>query len=320
MDYLVWNADTPQGFYIINNLRLRGDDVTAVTIGDGKGDIYIHPDTNYVSGIDFCVYLSEYGGYDGVFYIVDHDRVYSDFTGDVQEILHLEVPTVVVMDWEMYNGVKRGNLPIHTGTPTFPDTFRGISKVWIKDTMEQANKEFRFPISVLIYPTALSPFSLDEAERIAAEYYLPQKIFEVLEAFKTGENVRVHRGDLRVHYDIIHRSDIAKSALELMDKKYDGVHMVSSNKIYTLEEILEILYGRLIGADMIKLPETSVEVLRKRRSIENYDTYIDMVYMWSEENYTPQFFLEDILDEIIRVYNLTESSSEIVDRVLLHLI
>lgn len=320
MEYLIWNADTPQGFYIINNLRLRGDNITAVTIGDGKGDIYIHPDTNYVSGIDFCVYLSEYSGYDGIFYIVDHDRVYSDFTGDVKEILHLELPTVVIMDWEIYNGVKRGNLPVHTGTPTSPDSFRGISKVWIKDTMEQANKEFDFPISVLIYPTALSPFSIDRAERIEAEYYLPQKIFEVLEAFKTGENVQVHQGDLRVQYDIIHRSDIARSAIEIIDNNFDGVHMISSNKIFTLEEILETLYGRLVGVECIKLKNAPIEVLRKRRSIENYDTFIDMVYMWSEKNYSSLFSLSEILDEIIKVYNITENSNQIADKVLLHLV
>lgn len=317
MDYLVYNADTPTGFYVIERLKNEGKTVLGVTIGDGKGDIYIHPDTNYVSGIDFCVYLSEYGDYEGVYYIVDHDRIYSDFTGDVKEILDLETPTVVIMDWEPYNGVKRGNQPIHSGTPTSPDNFRGISKVWIKNTFERASKEYDFPISILIYPTALSPFSLAKEERIQAEYYLPQIIFEVLEGFKTGMRVPVHRGDLKVHYDILHRSDIAKSAFRLFEMGLEGVHMISSNKVYRLKEIIEILYGRLIGADYILLENTSIEVLGKRRVIENYDTYIDMVYMWFKDDFKLLYSIEDILDEIIRVYNMIESSNEIIENILI---
>ncbi len=48
--YVVWNADCPTGFYLINRLILSKRKVLAILIDDHdpSTELYIHPDTTYV--------------------------------------------------------------------------------------------------------------------------------------------------------------------------------------------------------------------------------------------------------------------------------
>jgi len=289
-------------------------------IGDGEGDDFFHPDVMYSDPTDRPIETFKSDNFDGVFYLADTYRIYHGFAKDVHALFYLEIPIVAIIDWEIYNGVKRGNLPVSPATATRPDTTRGVSKVWIKDTLLLASKKTSVPISVMVTPTVLSPFQLTRRIRKDAESYLPQKLFEILEGFKTGNLVKVNKGDLRVVYDIIHNTDVAQGALDIFFKGLKGFFMLSSNKFHTLEALLEIFYGRLVQSVPIKFEDTGIIVNKRRRSIENYDTTIDMITLWSEAVYSTWFPLDEIFDDIIQVHLNVNKDYEISQRVIVHLL
>lgn len=318
MKYLIVNADTPTGFYLINRLTLRGDEFNAILIGDGHGDDFIHPEVNYTDPTTKELYRFKNIYYDGIFVVCDSHRLYNDFVDITYTILSFDLPIVAIFDWEMFNGVKRGNFPISTATSTSPDSYRGICKVWIKDMFLHAGK--RKPISVMITPSVLSPFHLTKTIRQDAEYYLPQKLWEVLESFKTAEPVEINKGDLRVIYDIVHNTDVAYAAIDLFDREVHGYFMLSSNVFLRFNEILEIFYGRLIQSSPIKFENTGMIVKNKRRTLENYDTSIDMVWLWSDIIYNTEYKLEVIFDDIIHVILNSHKDYDIAEKVMMHLI
>lgn len=315
MRYLILNADTPTGFYLINQLTNKKHDVDPIIIGDGEGDNFIHPQTTYYNPADINLYSLKSNNYDGIFFIADTHRIYAGFADRIYALFYFEKPIVAIFDWEIYNGVKRGNFPVSTATSTKPDNFRGISKVWIKDTLLHASKTMNFPIGVIVTPTVLSPFHLVESIRKDSEYYIAQKLWEAIEAFKTGEFIKVNKGDLRVIYDIVHNIDVAKSAIALIQEKGDGFFMLSSNIFLRFNEILEEFYGRLIGSPPIKLEDTGIEIIDRRRSIENYDTTIDMVYLWTDIVYNSKLTLRKIFDDIIQVLLNSEKEYQIAQNV-----
>lgn len=320
MKFLIINSDCPTGFYLINRLMLQGEDIDAIIVGDGKGDNFIHPHINYYNLSEKNIYTFRSNNYDCIFYIADSHRLYSNFIEDVYAILNFKTPIVAVFDWEIFNGVKRGNFPVSTATPTRPDNFRGICKVWIKDTFLHASKITNIPIAVMVTPSVLSPFHLTEIVRKDADYYLAQKLWEVIEGFKTGESVEINKGDLRVIYDIIHNTDVAQGMIDLYQKRRTGYYMLSSNVFLRFNEILEAFYGRLVESNPIKLKDTGVEIKNKRRSIENYDTTIDMVSLWSDVIYHTVFPLDVIFDDIIQIMLSTQKDYEILERVMTHLL
>lgn len=316
MKYLILNADTPTGFYLINLLKKQNKNVDAIIVEDGEGDDFIHPNTIYFNPTEIELHTLKGNDYDGIFYVADTHRLYVGFVDKIYALFYFEKPIVAIFDWEMHNGVKRGNFPVSTATPTSPDNFRGISKVWIKDTLLHAGKVMNFPISVMVTPTVLSPFHLTESIREGAEYYLAQKLWEVIHAYKTGKPIIVNKGDLRVVYDIIHNVDVAKSAIDLIERQESyGYYMLSSNIFLRLSEILEEFYGRLIGAPPINIDDIDMVVKQRRRSIENYDTTIDMVHLWTDIVYNSDYTLRKIFDDIIHVVMNVEKDYQIAQRV-----
>jgi len=316
--YLIVNADTPTGFYLINRLMLRNDEYDAILIGDGYGDNFIHPEVNYTDPSTKELYRFKNIPYDGIFVVSDSHRLYEDFVTLTYTILSFNIPIVAIFDWEMFNGVKRGNFPISTATPTNPDSYRGICKVWMKDMFLHASKHKS--ISVMVTPSVLSPFHLTETVRKGAEYYLAQKLWEVLESFKSAEPAEINKGDLRVIYDIVHNTDVAHAAIDLFDREVSGYFMLSSNEFLRFSEILEMFYGRLIQSSPIKFKNTGMIVKNKRRTLENYDTSIDMVWLWSDVIYYTPYKLKAIFDDIIHVLLNSHNDYDIVENVMMHLI
>ncbi len=316
MRFLILNADTPTGFYLINCLLLREGDIDAIIVGDGQGDNYIHPDINYHNPTENSIYTFKSNNYDCIFYVGDTHRLYHSFVEDIYAIINFKTSIVAIFDWEIYNGVKRGNFPVSTATPTRPDNLRGVSKVWIKDTLLYTAKKTKLPISVLVTPTVLSPFQFTEYVRKDEKNYLSQKLWEIMEGFKTGENVEINNGDMRVIYDVIHNIDVARGAINLFEKSMRGYYMLSSNKSFRFKEILQIFYGRLINSSAIKIEETNIVLINKRRSIENFDTTIDMVLLWSDVIYFSLFTLDNIFDDIINTVLNNDKDYEISEKVI----
>ena len=112
MRFLILNADSPTGFYLINHLMLQGADLDAIIIGDGEGDHFIHPHVNYFNPSEENLYTFRSNGYDGIFYVADTHRLYNNFVEDIYAILSFDTPIIAVFDWEIFNGVKRGNFPV----------------------------------------------------------------------------------------------------------------------------------------------------------------------------------------------------------------
>jgi hypothetical protein len=299
---------------------LQREDIDAIIIGDGKGDNFIHPDVNYFNPSDKSIYTYRSNDYDGVFYIADTHRLYNNFVEDIYAILNFEVPIIAIFDWEMFNGVKRGNFPVSTATSTRPDNFRGICKVWIKDTLLHASKTSEIPIAVIVTPSVLSPFHLTEEVRKGAEYYLAQKLWEIIENFKIGESPEVNKGDLKVIYDIIHNTDVAHAAINIFKEELVGYYMLSSNRFLRFTDVLEIFYGRLVQSLPIKLENTGIIIKNRRRTLENYDTTIDMVSLWSDVIYHTLLSLDVIFDDIIHVMLTTNKDYEIIEKAIMHLL
>ena len=318
MKFLILNADTPTGFYLINRFTLRGDEIDAIIVGDADGDDFIHPETHYHNPQDIDLYTFKGNNYDGIFYVCDTHRLYDDFMKVTYSLFFFNIPIIAIFDWEIFNGVKRGNFPVSTATPTKPDNFRGISKVWIKDTILRSGKTSKLPYSVIVTPTVLSPFQLTKTVR--KSNYLAKKLWECLENFKTGTDTPVNKGDLRVIYDIIHNTDVAAAAIDLFEKQMSGYYMLSSNVFLRFNEILQIFFGRLIGTNTIKVDDLPIVEINKRRSIENYDTTIDMVKLWSNVIYYTWFPLEEIFDDVTQNILAVNNDYELVERVMMHLI
>lgn len=320
MRFLILNADTPTGFYLINRLILRGENIDAIIIGDGDGDNFIHPDINYFNPTQIKLHTFKSNNYDAIFYIGDTHRLYTDFVDVIHSLFYFDTPIIAIFDWEMFNGVKRGNFPVSTATSTSPDNFRGISKVWIKDTLLRAAKINKIPVSIMVTPSVLSPFHFLDTIRNGAEYYLAQKLWDVFENYKTGKLTEINKGDLKVIYDIVHNTDVAQAAIDLFDNKTTGYYMLSSNIYLRFSEILETFFGRLVQSEPIKLKKLPITIINKRRTLANYDTTIDMVELWSNAVYNTEYPLDAIFDDIIYTTLSVDKDYELIEKIMMHLI
>lgn len=323
--FAIFNADNPTGFYLIKRLISEEKDVLPIlTSYYDKKSPYLYKNIFYLNKENGLEILSRIINKRSdkkiscVFYLADHNRMNEiDFINEQTMLNMSNIPVVNIIDWSIYNGVKRGNLPVDSTTATRPDSYSGVDKVWLK-TFAELSAKHKNQIANLIYPSALSPLMLTNEIRINNEYFLARIIYDIIEAFKNGVDVVVNKNDLKVVYDIVHSDNIAQAAIDIFKDNERGSIFLSSNKTYTLKEILEELGGALIHMNTyIPLANLNVKIKPGRRSLINYDTHINTINKWSNSIRNSKYNLYEILDEIIKIQLNINKENEIVDKIIL---